>query len=833
MERAPDNPFVGREDASQQLRDTLDRARLVTVGGAPGIGKSRFVAEATPALERRGERIYVDLTGMRGAAAVVRAVATRLAMIADEPDALDALSARVGYALAARSASLLVLDNAEACAPELATLWTEWSVTAPALRAIVTSRVQLRVPGERWLALGPLDEPDARALLLARATEAAPDRAWGDEDAGPLLARLDGVPLAIELAAARLRALSMSELAERLAERGEVLARGYRGGLGRHDSLAAAMDASYELLDPRAREAWATLALSRASFTLADADERLGTDALEAVEDLLEASLLRRRGASFDMLSPVRAYGAARFDELPDRDARLDRFVGWVLSHESPDLDDLDRVAELGLERGRLDDAIRARVAWAERASGSVPVADIGEALRAIDARARDEPSRASASTEVGLLDAIAQYARLAGDAAGARVAAERANTRAEADGDGDARAAASRVSAQVAFYDGDSARASVLAARAAEIATSTVQRLRALASLAAAHHVAGELEAARAAYQEAVDGAREVGAARIEASALSNLGFWSIEVGAFDAAEAQLTRALALYEALGDRRACATARGFLGNLRREERRTREARELYDDAYAELVRLGDRGRAAVVRMDLGILALDAGDPDVAQAHLRGALSEVGEAELPRLHALTNAYLVAASAIRGERAFAEERLAAARAWAPRLAGVEEVIETCALHLQLERDLDREGARGLLAGLGPPAAGHAAIARRILVARAQALAPPDDVWVLDVDGRRVSRGDRVIELGGHDAVFRIAVVLARAHASEPGAAVSHGALLEAGWPGERIDARAAKNRLRVAIAFLRRAGIDEIETARGGYRMTRGSILLRGA
>jgi len=346
--------FVGRERELTRVREATAAAPLVTLVGPGGVGKTRLAQEAA---DRHDPVWWVDLAPLRDPGAVPFAVAdavgidllpgTRL------PDAPGQW--------ARRARGLLVLDNCEHLLAAVAELADELLATASGLSLLATSRERLAIGGEQVLDVPPLDVAAPEASDGGPAVRLFLDRAHAADPAvapsPPLLRRvadicraLDGLPLAIELAAARIGTLTVDDLADRLDARFELLRTGRRGGDPRHQALEAVVDWSFELLGADEQRLFLRLSVFAAAFDVAAAETVAADDDLPAgrvadlVARLAEQSMLTRPGPSgigrYRMLETLRAYAAAR---LPDVEAeRLRRRHGAFMV-------DLAERAEAGL----------------------------------------------------------------------------------------------------------------------------------------------------------------------------------------------------------------------------------------------------------------------------------------------------------------------------------------------------------------------------------------------------------------------------------------------------------------------------------------------------
>ncbi len=323
--REPAGLFVGRDADAAALSDLLAPGRLVTLVGPGGVGKTRLAQHVA---ERAGGACWVDLVPVRDRAGVVRALADALGVEAQssratESAVLDRLASDPG---------LIVLDNCEQVLDGVAAVLS--SVGNPAAALLATSRERLGVLGERVRALDPLELPtpgaaDAEAaavkLFLARAVDAGVDLS-GDTElvrrVGEVCRALDGLPLALELGAARMGSLTLEDLADRLDQRFELLTRGARAAPTRHRTLRSVVDWSYELLDDEERAVFTRLAVFPSGFDLAAA-EAVVTDATlvqgrvaDVVAQLADRSMVvRPSGAGrgkYRLLESLRQYAVSR-----------------------------------------------------------------------------------------------------------------------------------------------------------------------------------------------------------------------------------------------------------------------------------------------------------------------------------------------------------------------------------------------------------------------------------------------------------------------------------------------------------------------------------------
>ncbi len=319
--------FVGRDGLVAEVVDQLDDERLVTLLGTGGIGKTRIAVEVARAIGRRsgGPVWFCELAAADRASAIV----TVASATGVDERAGSGLLERVVDVLRDRQ-GLLVLDNCEHVLDAVAEVAEAVLAGAPGVSILATSRERLAVDGEQLRPVpllrpsgradrGGADEPAVR-LFVDRAR--AVQRTWspGDEEVAliaDVCRRLDGLPLAIELAAARLHTLTLDEVASGLETRFRLLTGGRRT-TARHRSLAAAVAWSYELLGPSEQELFDAVAMFQSPFRAAAAGDLVGwsaADATDVLSRLVERSLLYRSGARYGMLESLRHFGAARLAE--------------------------------------------------------------------------------------------------------------------------------------------------------------------------------------------------------------------------------------------------------------------------------------------------------------------------------------------------------------------------------------------------------------------------------------------------------------------------------------------------------------------------------------
>ena len=337
----PATPFLGRKQEIDELTVLLRRPeiRLLTLTGPGGSGKTRLALQAAAAAADDYDHgvWWVPLASLADPSLVESAAAQALG-------STDTLSAAVRD-----KRLLLVLDNFEHLL-DAALRVAETLGACPRLTVLVTSREPLHVDGEWEIAVDPLRDREAVELFMQRATAVRSDFAANGEVV-EICRRLDCLPLAIELAAARVKVLALPALLERLEQRLPLLAGGSRSAPERQRTLRATIAWSHDLLTPAEQDLFARLAVFAGGCTLDAAEEICGAD-VDAIASLVDKSLLRRTGDRYWMLETIREYAAERLDELADVHSLRDRHAFWYI--------------ELG-ERARPELRAREARTWLER----------------------------------------------------------------------------------------------------------------------------------------------------------------------------------------------------------------------------------------------------------------------------------------------------------------------------------------------------------------------------------------------------------------------------------------------------------------------------------
>jgi predicted ATPase len=440
--------FFGRQDDKRRVLEALAKYRLVTLTGLGGFGKTRLAVESARSAKGFDSVAFVPLNECTDAELIADRVRSALRMQATQEDAMAQLCAFLG-----EQNVLLVLDNFEQIVDDGAAVVVDLLERLPRLKCLVTSRRVLNVPGEHALIIDPLPVPQASmaaaeaaatpslGLFIDRARGARADFGLTDDNRPDLIRlcrALEGLPLAIEIAASRIRSYSPSEMCDALAERFDLLTRqGQRGArFGRHASLQTAIEWSWNLLDPEQRRFYAALSVFRGGWTAAAVESVCeASDAREQLEMLVSDSLLRAEADEsgtmrFSMLETLREFAQERVEDAPKLRARHRAyFLGVARQAPSTDSSMIESefpnlqqaLATAVQERDlacALDLGVSLRPYW--EAHGTLPD-DLRLLKEAVEICPQDEPRLHDG------LDLLAHLILTAGDTEGARAYAQRA----------------------------------------------------------------------------------------------------------------------------------------------------------------------------------------------------------------------------------------------------------------------------------------------------------------------------------------------------------------------------------------------------------------------
>ena len=534
--------FIGREREHSAVRALLEKARLVTLTGSGGSGKTRLSQQvAWDTLEHFPDGVFlVELAALTDPALVARTVAQVLG-VSERPE-LPLLAALTAFLKEKKA--LLLLDNCEHVLEASATLAQALLQSCPQLQILATSREALGVAGERPYRTPSLTHDDAIHLFIERATLHRPELAHTPQSASALEAictRLDGIPLAIELAAARLRSLSLGELQERLAHSFALLTGGSRTALPRHQTLRALIDWSYALLNESEKALLGRLSVFAGGWSLAAAEQVCSGEAinpsavLDVLTSLVDKSLVvttEHLGVTrYRLLETVRQYAQEHLQqsggEPEARTRHLDYFIALAEEVET----------EL--------DNFRAALAWAsegtERWESHLRLCEMLfplwnrrnyflEGRRWCQAALEKTPPGTKTALVASVLHATGQLAWVQGDLDQARVP----------------------LTESLALYE------------ALEDRKGMAKALTGLANIAMRE---GDHTAQHALHSRSLALCREVEDSLGIAQCLSNLGYAELRLNQFEQAKVYLTESLTLARSLGDSWLTAYAAGYLGAL--------------------------------------------------------------------------------------------------------------------------------------------------------------------------------------------------------------------------------------------------------------------------
>jgi predicted ATPase/serine/threonine protein kinase len=620
-------PFVGREKETAAAKELLLRkaVRLLTITGPGGIGKTRLALQvASGMLDAFPRGIYfVSLAAVNDAGLVASVIAQTLGLreSGGQPS-FDILKEYLQNSL--RAPMLLLLDNFEhllTAAPMLAQLLA----VGPNLKVLVTSRAALHVYGEYEFPVPSLTVPDSQALppvealsqysavalFIQRAVAVRPDFELTKENAAAvaeICARLDGLPLAIELAAARVKLLSLSAMRARLASRLQLLTGGARDLPARQQTLRAAIDWSYDLLNPAEQNLFKRLSVFVGGCTLEAAEavcnikNDLGLDLLDGMASMVDESLIQQlepaEGESrFVMLETIREYALEKLEEGGDyiRSKRAHAAYYLVLAEEEASADSGSGNTEW-LDRFEIEhDNFRAALEWLTESGDPEWGLRLGAALFRFW------------ETREYLAEGRERLVKLLKRETAAARTKSRARTLFAA--------------GVLAGGQGDYAAADTLIGESLQIARELEDKRSIAISLnALAVHARdqGNLDRSRLLFEETLGLWREVADPLAIARSVSNLANVVRLQGDYTRARSLYEECLSIFGDLGDRTGIAWSLNYEGDVARDQGDTAAARSLYERSLAAFREVGDRWGIAGSLADLGNLARDLGD--FAAAH---------------------------------------------------------------------------------------------------------------------------------------------------------------------------------------------------------------------
>ncbi|MER7555973.1 BTAD domain-containing putative transcriptional regulator [Nocardioides sp. NPDC126508] len=366
--------LIGREQDTAEVSALLKSSRVVTILGPGGLGKTSLAQVIAHDAEQPVVH-FVELVGVTAPDDLVSEVGSALG-VRDSIAGRDRLTPEQRADVRSRIAqqldgvpTLLVLDNCEHIVAAVADLVAFLVATVRDLTVLTTSRSPLAIGAERVYPLGRLGTYDGSELFRRRAVAARPGVHLDEGRVDEIVTRLDGLPLAIELAAVKVRAMSVDDIARRLENRFELLRGGDRNAPDRHQTLVAVIDWSWNLLAERERRAMRWLSVFHDGFTLAAAEAMLGADTLAAIEELVDQSLLTvvdaPLGFRYRMLETVREFGRMQLIDAGEDPAARAAQRAWAVDYADTSAgrvyspEQFDAMDELRAEESNLADILR------------------------------------------------------------------------------------------------------------------------------------------------------------------------------------------------------------------------------------------------------------------------------------------------------------------------------------------------------------------------------------------------------------------------------------------------------------------------------------------
>jgi predicted ATPase/DNA-binding SARP family transcriptional activator len=598
----PLTALVGRDRAVDAVVAAVRGRRLVTLVGPAGCGKTRLAIAAAQGL---GRVRFVDLSVV--SERLPEAIAAALSLADDGSS--DAYERLVRH-LNTTSSPLLILDNCEHVSAACAALLARLLPVCPGLRVLATSRQPLRLRGEAVHPVAPLDPQNAAQLFVDLVRDHTGTEIPEEQlDTVYALCRdLDGLPLAIELAAARATALSVPEIAARLSDRFTLLRNTQRDPHARrhHHTLAAALDWSYDLIDDAQRKLLRTVSVFVGSWRL-DAAEALDDNALDLLSELVDRSLVAvdRRGGEtrYRLLETVRAYASNRLTDAEAVVAKRGHAAHYLKLAED---------AAANLRDGH-------QQYWLSRLAADYP--NLQAAMRWL----LDHGTGDDGTADLRLATALARYCKFAGRyREGRRWLALALDHRPDAPDE--IRLQALIEASALAILDCEYPTSLRLAHEALDLTRpDRVEFARLLVLLASVQRETGQYDQAIACIERALVHYRSTGEQPGVARALHTGAFAAWIGGDLDRADLYLAECLPLVRLLGDVEAIASTLLNLGATAFYRGDTERARRLFDDALERYQLIGFDEGVGWVRNMLGLVELRAGRDESARAHLVSSL----------------------------------------------------------------------------------------------------------------------------------------------------------------------------------------------------------------
>jgi predicted ATPase len=859
----PRTDILGRTAELTMIQTALTAGtRIITIVGAPGAGKTRL-ARAVLAARGEGAAWFCDLTAATDRHTVLAALADTLGISLPSDAALSSAE-RLGKSLAGLGAALVILDNVEHVCGIVSELVGSWLDAAPLATFLSTSREPLRLVGERRIEIGSLPVEDA-SMLYVRSAQAirasyAPDAAERSRVL-ELVARLDCLPLAIELAAARVSVLPPEKMLNVLAaSRLEVLRAGERDRAARHSSVRAAIDASWALLSGAEAQALAAFSWFELGFDVEAAAAVLDTSSLSAsavLESLVERSLVRSGDAArFALYQSVRDYGVTRLRESGAHDVVASRAAshyvarGEALARAMRTRGAAAAQASLGVERtnflqvirwGRGSDrklAARAALALAPALQQQGPAELYLHVLQEACAAAAgsDDATHAAALVARGIAE------RESGRMDEARAILERACELARAAGADSVESeglCALAILLQWTGMPSEAVEACEQAHAAAERAHDTSALARACCRRAWLAIMNEEMSTGERWAARGLDAAIASDDAWALGTSLRWLGYVAWDRGDLVDTRERYTRSLEAFRAAGDLRGESLSLDAMALLEMEDGNHGDALANLDRALALERRGGTTATLVHVGLSIGLVHAIAGREEEAAAQLREIAEAGSRAGLFRLASIARAIRAACLAQLDRTAAAVAELASAvaddrvrddREVDALLSVTRGVIDAASARAALRKNDRAAAVASVAAARRAATSSGGGSARWVLRVLTRALAAPElaqlasssrtltvgpDARWFTVDGLRV-------ELARSGPPRRILLALAERARAHPGSATGPEDAIGIGWPDERILPHAARMRLHTTIRRLRELGLEGLLVTReDGY------------